>query len=202
MPVEPETRVRTSWWTRNVSPLNSILRMLLGVVWTIDGILKFYSGFAGSFLSDLQGTQAGAPSWLQGWFTFWVNVTSGDPTAVVYTVGVFEILLGVALMLGFMRKIAYAGGVVLALLIWAIPEGFGGLYTITPQTTDIGTGILYAFAMSGLILINAAHGPSRWSVDYYLERRFPGWARVAEFSTPLFGPRTPAAAATPKAPAA
>jgi len=194
--------VKAGWWARNVSPMNSLLRMMLGIVWTIDGILKFYSGFAGSFLSNLQNTQAAAPSWLSGWFTFWVNATSPNPTAVVYTVGVFEILLGVALMLGFMRKIAYAGGFVLALLIWAIPEGFGGLYTITPQTTDIGTGILYAFAMMGLILINAAHGTSRWSLDYYIERRFPGWARIAEYSTPLFGSGKPAAPSTPKTPTA
>lgn len=199
---KPMDDANASWWTRHVSPLNSILRILVGIVWTVDGALKFYSGFAGSFLSDLQGTQQSAPSWLSGWFTFWVNVTTPNPTAVVYTVGAFELLLGFALILGFMRKIAYAGGVVLALLIWSIPEGFGGLYTITPETTDIGTGILYAFAMSGLILINAAHGPSRWSLDYYIERRFPGWARIAEFSTPMFGRRKAAAATAPQAPAA
>lgn len=191
---------RPSWWARHIHPLNSILRVLLGVVWLVDGILKFYSGFAGSFLSGLQSMQQSAPSWLSGWFTFWVNVTSPNPTAVVYTVGVFEMLLGIALILGFMRKVAYVGGVILALLIWSIPEGFGGLYAITPQTTDIGTGILYAFALFGLILINAAHGVSRYSLDYYIERRFPAWARVAEFGTPIVGPMTLSAAA-PKAPA-
>jgi len=196
-----EAVARPSWWVRHIHLLNSILRVLLGVVWLIDGILKFYSGFAGSFLTVLQNNQAAAPSWLTGWFTFWVNVTSPDPTAVVYTVGVFEILLGIALILGFMRKVAYSGGVVLALLIWAIPEAFGGLYTITPQTTDIGTGILYAFALSGLILINAAHGPSRYSIDYYIERRFPGWARLAEFGTPVWGPMKVPVAAGPNAPA-
>ncbi|MGA3021655.1 MAG: DoxX family membrane protein [Thermoplasmata archaeon] len=124
---KPTDDANASWWTRHVSPLNSILRILVGIVWTVDGALKFYSGFAGNFLTDLQGTQQSAPSWLSGWFTFWVNVTTPNPTAVVYTVGAFELLLGFALILGFMRKIAYAGGVVLALLIWSIPEGFGGL---------------------------------------------------------------------------
>lgn len=190
MPEVETAQPTTSWWSRNVSPLNSILRVLLGVVWCVDGFLKFYSGFAGSFESGLVATQQSAPSWLQGWFTFWVNVTTANPVAVVYTVGVFELLLGVALILGFMRKFAYSLGVVLALMIWAIPEGFGGLYTVTPQTTDIGTGILYAFALSGLILINAAHGPSRFSVDHLIERRFPTWARIAEFSTPLFRGRS------------
>ncbi|MFI5413019.1 MAG: DoxX family membrane protein [Candidatus Lutacidiplasmatales archaeon] len=181
--------------------MNAILRVLVGAVWTVDGILKFYSGYAGQFLSQLQGTQQAAPSWLSGWFQFWVNVTQSSPTTVVYVVGVFEILIGVALLGGFMRKIAYIGGFVLALMIWAIPENFGGLYNITVNTTDIGTGILYAFAMMGLILINAAHGPSRYSVDWYIERRFPGWARIAEYSTPLFGGSAakPAAEANPPA---
>lgn len=202
MPDSTAGRANASWWARHIHPLNSILRVLLGVVWLIDGILKFYSGFAGSFESVLQGNEASAPSWLSGWFTFWVNVTNSNPTAVVYTVGAFEMLLGFALIFGFMRKLAYSLGVVLALLIWAIPEAFGGLYTITPQTTDIGTGILYAFALFGLILINAAQGPSRYSVDYYIERRFPEWARVAEFGTPIFGKGKPIPGAVPKAPAA
>ena len=199
MPGSTEGQLNASWWSRHVSPLNSMLRILLGVVWTIDGVLKFYSGFAGSFLTGLQNNQSNAPGWLSGWFTFWVNVTSPNPTAVVYTVGAFELLLGLALLFGFMRKIAYAGGVVLALLIWSIPEAFGGLYNITPATTDIGTGILYAFAMTGLILINAAHGPSRWSLDYVIERVFPSWARIAEYSTPILGRGKPAAAKVPSA---
>lgn len=197
-----ETTTHASWWARHVHPLNSILRVLFGIAWLSDGILKFYSGFAGSFESQLQGTQQAAPGWLAGWFTFWVNVTSSNPTTVVYTIGVFEMLLGVGLILGFMRKIAYSGGLVLGLLIWAIPEGFGGLYSINPTTTDIGTGILYAFGMFGLILINAAHGPSRYSLDYVIERRFPGWARVAEFGTPVFGKGKSIAAGTPRTPAA
>jgi uncharacterized membrane protein YphA (DoxX/SURF4 family) len=202
MPVNPEGQTSAAWWSRNVSSMNAILRVLLGAVWTVDGILKFYSGYAGQFLGQLQATQQAAPSWLSGWFQFWVNVTQSSPTAVVYTVGVFEILIGCALLGGFMRKIAYLGGFVLGLLIWAIPENFGGLYNITVNTTDIGTGILYAFAMMGLILINAAHGPSRYSIDWYIERRFPGWARIAEYSTPLFGSTKAPSAAAPKTPAA
>lgn len=188
-----------SWWARHIQPLNSLLRILLGIVWIVDGTYKFYSGFAGSFLTQLQGNQAANPSWLNGWFQFWINVTTPNPTAVVYTVGFFELAIGVAMVLGFMRKIVYSGGVVLALLIWSIGEGFGGIFqTVTPLTTDVGTGIIYAFALFGLIMINAAQGVSRYSLDYYIERRFPAWARVAEFGTPVFGPRTKPVA-SPKA---
>ena len=186
-----DTEPNPSWWARHIHPLNSLLRVLLGIVWLVDGTLKFYSGYAGSFLSQLQGNQSANPAWLSGWFQFWINVTTPAPTAVVYTVGFFELAVGAALVLGFMRKVAYSGGIVLGLMIWTIGEGFGGIFqTITPLTTDIGTGIIYSFALFGLILINAAHGVSRYSLDYYIERRFPAWARIAEFGTTIFGPRT------------
>jgi len=171
----------------------------MGIVWLYDGFLKFYSGFAGGpFLATLQGNQAADPGWLaNGWDQFWINVTSSNQVAVVYTVGFFEMALGLALILGFMRKFAYIGGIVLALLIWSIAEAFGGIFQpITVTSTDIGTGIMYAFALYGLVLINAAHGVSRYSVDYYIERKFPSWARLAEFGTPIFGPIT---RAVPKA---
>lgn len=188
-----------SWWARHVHPLAAVLRVLMGIVWTYDGFLKFYSGFAGNFLSTLQSNQSSNPSWLSGWFQFWINVTGSNQVGIVYTVGFFEMALGIALLLGFMRKLAYTGGIVLALLIWSIAEGFGGIFqTITPASTDVGTGIMYALALYGLVLINAAQGPSRYSVDYYIERRFPGWARVAEFGTPIFGRlRIPAGAPKP-----
>jgi uncharacterized membrane protein YphA (DoxX/SURF4 family) len=177
----PET---TTWWVRNVHPLKTVFRLLLGIAWLTDGILKFTAGYVNNFLASVQASQANAPSWLSGWFSFWARQATGNSTLIVYTVGTLEIVLGMALLFGFMRKIAYVGGVVLALLIWAVPEGFGGPYQSGSGGTDIGTGIIYAIAFLGLIVINATYGPSRSSLDYYIERRFPRWARVAEFGTP------------------
>jgi len=90
-----------------------------------------------------------------------------------------EISLGVALVLGVVRKLAYMGGLILSLLIWAVPEGFGGPYG--PGSTDIGTGIAYSFVFLSLIIINALSGTSKYSLDYLIEHRFPSWRRVAEF---------------------
>jgi uncharacterized membrane protein YphA (DoxX/SURF4 family) len=177
----PEDR---GWWVRHAQPLKTIFRILLGVAWLTDGVLKFTSGFVNDFLSSVQASQANAPSWLSGWFSFWASVASSNSTTIVYTVGIFEIALGLALIFGFMRKVAYLGGVILGLLIWAVPEGFGGPYQTGSGGTDIGTGIIYAIAFLGLILINATYGPSRYSLDYFIERRFPRWARLAEFGIP------------------
>jgi uncharacterized membrane protein YphA (DoxX/SURF4 family) len=181
MTTNESTPVPSSWWVQHAQPLKTTFRLLLGVAWLIDGVLKFTSGFVDNFQNAVQTSQANAPSWLSGWFTFWANQAGPNATAIVYTVGALEAVLGVALLLGFMRKIAYSGGVILALLIWAVPEGFGGPYQTGAGGTDIGTGVIYAIAFLGLILINATYGPSRFSLDYYIERRFPRWAKVAEF---------------------
>ena len=57
---------------------------------------------------------------------------------------------------------------------------------------------------AALIVINASYGPSAWSLDHLIERRYPGWARFAEFrripTTPAG--RSPTAASEGHAPSA
>jgi len=60
-----------------------------------------------------------------------------------------------------------------------VPEGFGGPYG--PASTDIGTGIVYALVFLLLMELNATYGASRYSLDAVIERRWPRWARLAEF---------------------
>jgi len=166
-----------NWIVRNVYWLKSFIRIILGIVWLIDGSLKFQPGFVDSFSGLIKS--AGQPGWLQPWFNFWYNVTVGNAAPFVYGIGILEISLGVALVLGVVRKLAYMGGLIFSLLIWAVPEGFGGPYG--PGSTDIGTGIAYSFVFLSLIIINALSGTSKYSLDYLIERRFPSWRRVAEF---------------------
>ncbi len=101
-----------------------------------------------------------------------------NPALFLYVVAVSETLLGLALILGVVRKPAYLAGIALSLLIWSVPEGFGGPYG--PGSTDIGTGIIYAFVFVFLLIVNAGYGPRRLSVDYFIEKRYPKWRRVAE----------------------
>jgi thiosulfate dehydrogenase (quinone) large subunit len=180
--VEPNAQplarnLNRTWVVRNVSWLKSFIRIILGIVWLIDGYLKFSPGFVDSFPALIKSE--GQPSWLQPWFNFWSSITSANAAPFVYSFGVLEVALGTALVLGLMRKIAYLGGMVLSLLIWAIPEGFGGPYG--PGSTDIGTGIVYSFLFLSLIIINTISGPSRYSMDFMLERKYQFWKRVAEF---------------------
>jgi uncharacterized membrane protein YphA (DoxX/SURF4 family) len=174
------------WWPRHAQSLKTLFRMVFGVVWLIDGALKFSAGFVDAFAGKV--SPAGQPAWLQGWFTFWSGQVNGDPAFWVYLVGTFELLLGLALLFGFVRKVAYVCGALLSLFIWAVPEGFGGPYG--PGSTDIGTGAVYALVFLSLLLLNATYGPSRWSLDALIERRVPWWTKLAELRNRA--PRPPA----------
>ncbi len=163
-----------SWFVRNQDRLRTSLRVALGVVLFIDGAFKFQPGFVSSFSVPPQTS----PSWLDPWFAFWSAQVSAHTAFWVYMTGGFELALGLALLFGFLRKIAYSAGIVLMLLIWAVPEGFGTPYG--PSSTDIGTGVIYAMFLLSLLLFDAMLGPGRYSLDGAIIRRWPGWARVSE----------------------
>ena len=185
--------VRGKWWSRHVRPLKTTFRILFGVIWIIDGALKFTSGFVSGFPDAVQASAASAPAWLSAWYSFWVAEATAYPWVIVYTVGLLELALGIALVAGFLRKIAYVGGAALSLLIWAVPEGFGGPYASGAGGTDVGTGAVYALMFLGLMVMNSAFGPSRFSLDYLIERRFPAWAKLAELGEPDSGAIVPPA---------
>ncbi len=167
-----------SWLVRNAHVLKRLLTVMFGVFWGIDGALKFQPGLVSLFPGMVTDAGRGQPAWLAPWFSFWAGQAQSNAALLVYTTGTLELALAFALIFGFMRKVAYGGGFLLSLFIWAVPEGFGGPYG--PGATDIGTGIVYALFFLALMLINATYGPSRYTLDHRLEQRWPGWARVAE----------------------
>jgi uncharacterized membrane protein YphA (DoxX/SURF4 family) len=87
--------------------------------------------------------------------------------------------LGLALVIGFLRKTAYLGGIILSLMIWAIVEGFGGPYG--PGSTDIGTAIMYLFIFAAIIIIERSGDYSRFSLDVFIERKLNDWRHLSEF---------------------
>lgn len=175
----PSPSATLSWWGRNAPSLKTTFRVVFGLIWLIDGAFKFAPGLVGSFPGMISDAASGQPAWLAPWFDFWARQASANPAFWVYSTGFFEVAVGLGLTLGLLRKIAYVAGAILSLFIWAVPEGFGGPYGV--GSTDIGGGIIYAMAFLMLIVINATYGTSRLSLDFLIERRWPGWARLAEF---------------------
>ncbi len=167
------------WFHKRRDAIKTFIRVVFGIVWLIDGSLKFQPGMSDTFIQMIQGAAQGQPAWLRPWFKFWACAVAPNPAFWVSFIGICEVLLGLALIFGFMRKISYTLGALLSLFIWSIPEGLGGPYG--PSSTDIGTGIIYALVFLALMAINAGYGPSRLSLDHWIEKRISWWAMIAEF---------------------
>lgn len=158
------------------------VRIAFGVIWLVDAILKWLPGFRSGYMDYLAEGAQGQPSWLRGWFNFWINLQEPRAELFAYLVAVVETLIAVALIIGFARKITYIGAIVFSLLIWATAEGFGGPYTSGSE--DVGAAIIYAVVFGSLLVLNWQSGPSRRSVDALIERRVGWWHRVAEVGRP------------------
>lgn len=167
-------------FVRNATVFMRGVEVLFGIIWAVDASFKFQSGFLSSFNSLIASAASGQPAWLQGWFSFWVQATSHNPALFVYLLGFLEAALAFALIFGFMRKTAYAGGALLSLTIWSVPEGFGGPYG--PSSTDIGTGIIYAVVFLLLLVLNATYKNNQYTLDAVLEEHVHWWSAIAEFN--------------------
>jgi nitrite reductase (NO-forming) len=160
------------------------LRILLGVAWIANAALKWFPAFGAAFLSMLTDVSQDQPAFLKPWFRL-VTAIASDGRATFLALGsaAIETYLAVALLTGFARKLTYTAGAAYTALIWATAEGFGGPY-VPGSSTDVGAAIVYTLLFLTLLINDAGVGFSRLSVDSVLERRMPGWRRVAELRWP------------------
>jgi nitrite reductase (NO-forming) len=174
---------------------SAALRIAFGIIWAIGAAFTWTSQFAANYVGYLHNAAQGQPSWSGWWFEFWISVVTPNAMAFVWLTRIAETLLAIALLLGFARKTTYVLGALFSLLIWATAEGFGGPYTV--GATNMGTALTYVLIFLLLIGTNYRGGTSPYSVDYLIERRWPGWRRIAEWShgVPMHPPRPSSAAA-------
>lgn len=106
-----------TWLVRNSDRLKTVMRIVFGIVWLVDGLFKFQPGLADQLPEMVLSAGQRQPAWLQPWFNLWYTQVSTNPALLVNLTGTFEVALGLALIFGFMRKIAYIGGFILSLFI-------------------------------------------------------------------------------------
>jgi nitrite reductase (NO-forming) len=164
-------------------------RVVFGLIWLIDAVLKWLPGFRSTYVSAVTGAAQGQPGWLRWWFDFWVKLQTPRPNFFAYLVAVLETLVAFAIIFGFARKLTYISSAVFGVVIWAVAEGFGGPYMV--GSSDIGTAIIYAVVSMGLLALCYYAGTSRYSVDYYIEKRISWWWKVAEVGRPASLAPTP-----------
>jgi len=127
----------------------------------------------------IQDASQGQPGWLHPWYNFWLASLTSAPATCLHGIGSIELALGSALVIGFLRKSVYLGGIILSLMIWSIVEGFGGPYK--SGSTDIGAAIMYALTFVTIMIVERSSNYSKYSLDALIERKLNGWKHVAEF---------------------
>jgi uncharacterized membrane protein YphA (DoxX/SURF4 family) len=145
-------------------------RIAFGLVWAIDAYFKWQPAFANNFVSYLQETFSGQPALIQSWLNLWIKLVSISPHLFARIVALGETGIAIGLIFGLFSNLAYAAGTLLSLVIWSVPEGFGGPYT--PGATDIGTGIIYVFGFLGLFLLSAGW---HYGLDRILRPKLGHW---------------------------
>ena len=128
--------------------LFALLRIAFGLVWAIDAYFKWQPAFLNGFADQVTITLSGQPRWIMDWIQLWGNTVT--PHAYVWgiIVALSETAIAIGLIFGLFTRTAIIGGIILSLIIWTVPEGFGGPYA--PGSTDIGTGIIYVFVLLAL----------------------------------------------------
>ena len=145
-------------------------RITFGLVWAIDAYFKWQPAFVNNFVSYLQETYDGQPALIQAWLNAWIKFVSINPHLFARIVALGETGIAIGLILGLFSNLAYAAGTLLSIVIWAVPEGFGGPYA--PGATDVGTGTIYVFGFLGLFLLSAGQ---YYGLDKILWDRLGDW---------------------------
>ncbi len=155
------------------------LRVAFGVIWAVGAALTWAPDFAVHYVGYLHNAAQGQPAWLAGWFAMWIGLVTPHAMLFTWLTRIVETAIALALLGGFARKILYVVGALFSLLVWSTAEGFGGPYTV--GANNMGTAISYVLIFVALIAINTRGGRSPYSLDYFIEKRWPRWRRFAEW---------------------
>src|SRR5437764_14440078 len=85
--VGPGRPTPSAGWT------GTTVRLLFGVIFGIDAVLKWLPGYRKTYISQLKSAAGGQPSWLHGWFQFWIHLQSAAPALFAAVTGITETAL-------------------------------------------------------------------------------------------------------------
>jgi len=172
----PEPTPSASTWHALAS---AALRVIFGIIWAVNAAFTWMPGFAANYTGYLRNAAEGQPAWSAAWFDAWIALVEPHSTLFLWLTRLATTALALALLLGFARRTVYVLGALYSLLIWSTAGGFGGPYTVGASNT--GVGLMYVLFFAVLIAINHRAGTSPYSLDYFLEKRWPGWSWIAEW---------------------
>lgn len=163
------------------------LRVAFGIIWAIGAALTWSPDFAVHYVGYLHNAATGQLGWSAGWFNLWIAVVTPHAGLFIWATRIIETLLAFALITGLGRRTLYVLGALFSLLVWSTAEGFGGPYTV--GATNTGTAISYVLIFIALIGLDYRAGFIPYSLDYLIERRWPKWQLITEWSRSLQPPQ-------------
>jgi len=155
------------------------LRVAFGIIWIVNAAFTWLPSFSANYAGYLRNAAEGQPAWSAWWFDTWIAIVEPNATLFLWLTRLATTALALALLFGFARRTVYVIGALYSLLIWSTAGGFGGPYTIGASNT--GVGIIYLLIFAVLIAINHRGGTSPYSLDYFIELKWPAWSWVAEW---------------------
>jgi thiosulfate dehydrogenase [quinone] large subunit len=169
----PKSRVFGPTWLTGAA----IVRILFGIVWSIDAIFKWLPGFIGgqTLGHELGGAAEVNVPVVHEWLLLWNGIGTADPHAFAVVIAIIETVFALFILFGAFSNFAFIGSALLSLGIWSGAEGFHLPWGRDGQT-DLGPSVGYIIA--SLALFYAAAG-SRWSVDSWLRPRLGTMAWLA-----------------------
>ncbi|MEI7719818.1 MAG: hypothetical protein WCI89_01240 [bacterium] len=128
----------------------ALLRIVFGFAWAVDAALKWAPAVRENIVSVLTQAQDGQPAFEVAWINVWVHIANINPLLFGTLIACLETALALSLIFGIFSRAALWCGLAFSLLVWSVPQGFGGPYT--SGATDIDSGIIYVFVFTALII--------------------------------------------------
>lgn len=164
------------------------LRVAFGIVWAVGAALVWSPDFAAHYVGYLHNAAQGQPAWSAWWFSMWIALVTPHAGLFIWATRIIETVIAFSLIFGLGRRTLYVAGALFSLLVWSTAEGFGGPYSV--GATNMGTAVTYVLIFVALIGLDYRAGFIPYSLDYWIERRWPCWRRLSQWS----GDKSPAKA--------
>lgn len=158
------------------------LRIALGLLWIADGLLQAQPRMPAGFVPvDMNRVTEHAPHWFGALIAPLLRAWTRHPVAADAGVVVLESGLGLLLLVaahGVLARIAAWAGIVAALAIWVLGEGFGGLLAAGASWLTGAPGAALLYALIAALLL----APMSWwqtgRAVLLLRRGIAGWLLV------------------------
>ena len=137
----------------------AFLRITFGALWAVDAYFKWSAVFMNGLTGYLTNALTGQPPFVQDWINAWIGIVSPHQHFFAVLVALIETIIAISLLTGFCTRITLVLGSVFALLLWSLPEGFGGPYMA--GVTDVGASIIYIFVFAALWIGKAGRNIAR-----------------------------------------